>query len=297
MIPRYLVIPAVAALAFSASTLANASSAHTWVAYWGSDTNSGTMTSPYADFQTAVANTSAGGIISALTPGDYGAFTITQSITVEGADGAGLTFTGSEGIYIYAPTSASVVLRNLTVNGVGTGEDAIFFEQGQNLVVDHCHLEGFTDIGVGVGSLDPMNVVIRDTVIQGGELGVRTFQSSGGVYNDHVSLQNVTIEGASSAGIFTRNGNMEVVHSVISSTKLALEADTSATLNISSSAIFNNSVAICAYNPGTIRINDNDIYGNATANENCGGAIVSTGNNRLAGYTTNTAPNGKVVVQ
>lgn len=297
MIPRKLLTAFVAALVISASTLAHASSAHTWVAYWGSDSSSGNQNNPYADFATAVANTSAGGIVSVLTPGDFGAVTITQAITIEGMDGAGLTFTGTEGIFINAAATSTVVLRNLTVNGVGVGEDAIYFEQGANLIIDHCHIEGFTDIGVGIYSGVPVNVVIRDTLIQGGQLGVRTFQSSGGVFHDRVSLQNVTIQGATSAGIFSRNGNMEVVNSVLAENYIALEADTAAVISISSSTIFDNTTAICVYATSTVRINDNDIYGNSTGNQNCGGAVASTGNNRSAGSTTNTAPNQKVTLE
>lgn len=296
MIPRNPVAIAAAALVILTSTVAHATSAHTWVAYWGSDAGLGTQTNPYATFQNAVNNTSAGGVVSALTPGDFGAVTISQSVTIEGVDGAGLTFTGSYGIDINAPASAVVNLRNLTVNGVGTGQNAIYLYTGGAMIVDHCHLEGFTYIGVGVDSQNPMNVVVRDTVIQGGQLGVRTFQASGGAVRDHVSLQNVTIEGAMTAGIFTRNGEMEVMNSVISSNYLGLEADTSAIMMVSSSAIFNNTTAICAWHPGTIRINDNEIYGNTTGIENCGGTIASTGNNRWAG-TPNTAPYYKVTVE
>lgn len=296
---RKLFTASVAALVILASSLAHASSPHTWVAYWGSDSNLGTQTSPFGDFQTAVSNTTAGGIVSVLTPGDYGAVTINQPITIEGVDGAGLTFTGADGISITisTPSNATVILRNLTVNGLGTGEEGIVMNQAGNLIIDHCHIEGFTDKGVSIYSVAPVSVVIRDTVIQGGAIGVRTFQSSGGVAYDRVLLQNVTIQGATSAGVFSRNGNMEIVKSAIIESHIGLEADTSAAINVSSSAIYGNATAIAIYTTGTIRLNDNDIYSNPTGIAPDGGTIASAGNNRTAGSTTNTAPGAKITLE
>jgi hypothetical protein len=296
MLRNWLAIPAAVFLV-SASTLAHAALSHTWVAYYGNDSNSGTVSSPYADFQTAANNTAAGGIVSVLTPGDFGAVSITQSITIDGTGGGSIGFTGSEGIYINAPTSATVVIRNLTIDGEGEGIDAIFFEQGMNLVVDGCRMEGFSDIGVGVGSTTTMNVVIRDTTIVGGELGVRTFQSDGEVPYDHVSLQNVTIQGASTAGVFTRNGSVAITDSMISENYVGLEADTSAVLTAERTMLYYNQSGVCVYNPGTIRLSNTDILGNVTGIANCGGTVASAGDNPVAGNPTTYAPTGTVTLQ
>lgn len=288
MIPRKLVVLYVATLFLSSSILAGASSAHTWVAAWGSDSNTGTYASPYADFQTAVTNTTAGGIVSVEGPGDYGAVSIYQSVTIDGG-GSSITFTGSEGINIATSASATVILRNLTIDGVGQGSYAIYSDPSAslNLVINGCHLEGFTFMGVAVYSNVPVNVAIRDTVIQGGQIGVRTFQSSGGKPNDHLSLQNVTVQGASSAGIFTRNGSLNILDSVITENNIGLEADTSATLNISNSMVFGNTTGICVYATAGIRIANNDIEMNGTGIEACGGGVYTAKNNRVAGNTTN----------
>jgi hypothetical protein len=247
-----------------ATPLLHATAAHTWVASYGNDTNLGTQTSPYADFATAVANTSVGGIVSVLGPGDYGPVTLTQSITIDGTGGGSIGFTGGEGIYIDATsTGATFVIRNLTIDGEGTGSDAIFLAStgptiSSSLVIDGCRLEGFTQIGVGVGSNGPMNVVVRDTTIAGGTLGVRTFQSSGAVAYDLVNLQNVTITGASSAAVFSRNGSMAIDHSVMTESAIAVEADTSAAINVSNSVISFNGTDSEAFSPGVISLNPNN---------------------------------------
>lgn len=110
----------------------HATSAHTWVASYGSDANLGTQTSPYGDFATAVANTTAGGIVSVLDPGDYGPVTLSQSITIDGTGGGSVGFTGGEGVFINATATGQVfVIRNLVINGEGVGTYPIYFQSGE----------------------------------------------------------------------------------------------------------------------------------------------------------------------
>src|ERR1700691_5869110 len=87
-------IAAASLLLLAASLPAHGLSTHTWVSATGNDANSGTATSPYADFATAVANTAAGGTVSVLGPGDYGPVTITQSITIDGTGGGTINLAG-----------------------------------------------------------------------------------------------------------------------------------------------------------------------------------------------------------
>ena len=293
MIARNLLGLSAAALLLSISTVAYALPTHTWVSTKGSDSNSGTMASPYADFATAAANTAAGGTVSVLDAGDYGPLTITQSITIDGTGGGSIGFAGDgEGIYIDPSSAASVVIRNLTIDGGGTGSDAIFVASAGttnvvNVVIDNCHIEGFVDIGIGLGSESPMNVVVRNTSIVGGELGVRTFQNGtvSPVSYDFVVLQNVAIQGASSAGVFTRNGTLEITNSVLQNNLVALEADTSAILRAESSMIAQNGTAACAFTTGKVSLSNNNIYDNGTGVAACGGTIKTGNNNRDSGNT------------
>jgi hypothetical protein len=177
---RNLLITAIAIPLLTTSL--SALSEHTWVSGIGNDSNPGTQTLPYATFATAVANTSPGGLVSVADTGDFGPVTISNSITIDGGGiGGTITFTGSEGIYIFSSTACTVSLRHLTINGLGIGTDAIFFASNSginnnNLIIDGCTLEGFTDIGIGVGSESGENVVVKDTTIIGGTLGFRVFQ-------------------------------------------------------------------------------------------------------------------------
>jgi hypothetical protein len=256
--------------------------AHTWVATNGSDANSGTALSPYADFATAIANTAPGGIVSVVGPGDYGPITITQSITIDGTNGGSIGFTGGEGIYISPGSNANIVLRNLAIDGEGVGSDAIFIASAGttnivNVVIDNCHIEGFTQIGVGLGSESPMYVTIKDTTIQGGTLGVRTFQSSGNVVYDHTSLDHVTIQGATSAGVFTRNGNVDISNSNITGSigtnVVGIQADTNATIHTENTMITSNTDGVCIYSGSTATLHNTNIYDNTTNIEACGGVV------------------------
>jgi hypothetical protein len=264
---------------------------HTWVAANGNDANSGTPVSPYADFATAVANTAAGGTVSVVGPGDYGPVTITQSITIDGTGGGSINFAGDgEAIYVDAGANANIVIRNLTVDGGGTGSDAIFVANAGttnviNVLIDGCLISGFSQIGVGLGSESPMYLTVRNTSIQGGTLGVRTFQNgtSAPVTNYvHVQLDHVTIQGATSAGVFTRNGNLDIANSTITGSLGAgvpgIEADTYATINVQSSMITSNTVGACIFTNSTAIIGTSTVMtDNGTNVEACGGSVQGMG--------------------
>jgi hypothetical protein len=301
-------IAAASLLLLAAPMAAHGLSTHTWVSAKGSDTNSGTAASPYADFATAVANTAAGGIVSVMGPGDYGPVTITQSITIDGTGGGSINFAGDgEGIYVDPGAAANVVLRNLTVDGGGTGSDAIFIASPAttntiNVVIDGCYLEGFTQIGVGLGSESPMYVTVTNTTIQGGTLGVRTFQNGtvAPITNyDHVSLDHVTVQGATSAGVFTRNGNLDISNSNLSGNTgtgaTGIEADTYATLNVQTTMITSNTNGACIFVNSTALLSNNTIVAdNATNIEGCGGEVEGPGGAGPSPVEGTSSPTSKI---
>lgn len=258
--------------------------AHTWVSGNGSDSGSGTVTSPYATFQKAVSETTVGGMVSVVGLGDFGPVTITQSITIDGTGGGSITFTGGEGVYIDTTPAATVILRNLTINGGGVGTDAIFMANAStnalNVIIENCVLAGFTQIGIGLGSEATENVLVRDTTISGGTLGVRTFQNGTTppvTSYDHVSLDHVTIQGATQQAVFSRNGNVDISNSNLFGNGTAIEADTYATLNIQNSMITNNADGVCIFATSTALLNNTDVFDNATEIESCGGTVEGPG--------------------
>ena len=226
-----LLAAAVLAGALALPASAFATSAQTWVAYYGTDSGTCPASSPCASFAYALTQTSAGGEVDALTSGSYGPVTVSQPVTINGnGTNATIDFTGSEGVFVSLSTPGNVVLNDLSINGVGLGSDAVYDGLG-TVEIDNSQISGYMSIGVGVGdsnsTISENTVAVRHTTINGdgvGALGVRTFQGMPG----SVTLENDVIEGNTQAGIFTRATNQQLVvnNTQIEGNQIGVQADT-----------------------------------------------------------------------
>ncbi len=128
------------------SFTAHAQATRTWVSGVGDDANPCSRTAPCKTFAGAISKTAAGGEIDALDPGGYGAVTITKAITLDGAAGqvASVLVSGTNGIILNAGVSDDVILRNLSINGVGTGLDGIKLLGGRSLRIQNVRVDRFT---------------------------------------------------------------------------------------------------------------------------------------------------------
>lgn len=119
---RSLVVRILTALALALvlGSLAQAQATRTWVSGVGDDANPCSRTAPCKTFAGAISKTAAGGEISALDPGGFGAVTITKSITLN-RDGnlTSIVINGTNGININAGASDVIILRSLSLNGTG----------------------------------------------------------------------------------------------------------------------------------------------------------------------------------
>src|SRR5215207_4753837 len=124
---------------------AQAQATRTWVSGVGDDANPCSRTAPCKTYAGAISKTAAGGEISTLDPGGFGAVTITKSITING-DGtlAGILAAGVNGVIVNAGVNDRVVLRNLSINGAGNGINGIRYLAGKSLTVDNVTIDGFT---------------------------------------------------------------------------------------------------------------------------------------------------------
>src|SRR5213593_4753683 len=115
---RILNILAIATFTFVCASMAQAQATRTWVSGVGDDANPCSRTAPCKTFAGAISKTAAGGEISVLDPGGFGAVTITKSITING-DGtlAGLLASLTNGIIVNAGVNDKVVIRSLSING------------------------------------------------------------------------------------------------------------------------------------------------------------------------------------
>ena len=117
-----------------APTAALALPTETWVANYGSDAeHREPRCRRYADFATAVADTAPGGVVNALTSGDFGPVTISEPITLNGdGNNAEINFTAGEGEGVYIDDAGTRGARDdrtgSTSRAMMSGPDAIFDE-------------------------------------------------------------------------------------------------------------------------------------------------------------------------
>src|SRR5256885_15896980 len=140
-------------LVLTCFSFAQAQACRTWVSGVGDDLNPCSRTAPCKTFAGAISKTAAGGEIDALDPAGYGAVTITKAITIDGGGGqvASVLVSGTNGIVVQANAQTDVViLRNLRINGIGSGLNGIRFLSGKDLNVENCFIFGFTQNGVDI---------------------------------------------------------------------------------------------------------------------------------------------------
>ena len=124
-------------VAFSQAPSAYAQATRTWVSGVGDDANPCSRTAPCKTWPGAISKTAAGGEIDALDPGGFGAVTITKSITLDGGGGqvASVLVSGTNGIVVSAGAADTITLRNLRINGIGSGINGVQYLAGAALIV------------------------------------------------------------------------------------------------------------------------------------------------------------------
>ena len=150
----------------------------TWVSGTGNDANPCSRTAPCRTFAGAISKTAAGGEIDALDSGDFGAVTITKAITIDsgGTQIASVMANGTNGIVVQAGPNDVVILRNLRINGIGTGINGIRFLSGKDLNVENSYIFGFTTNGIDVvlNQRTQASVHVLSSVIKNvGGVGIR----------------------------------------------------------------------------------------------------------------------------
>src|SRR5205085_4741123 len=108
------------------TAMMSAQATRTWVSGVGDDANPCSRTAPCKTFAGAISKTACGGEIDALDPGGFGAVTIIKPITIDGGGGqvASILAAGTNGVNVNfqsPPCTGAVILRNLRINGAGTG--------------------------------------------------------------------------------------------------------------------------------------------------------------------------------
>src|SRR5688572_6279617 len=149
---RKLALLSTAVCAVLIAGPAAAQATRTWVSGVGDDANPCSRTAPCKTFAGAISKTAAGGEISVLDPGGFGALTITKSISVNGEWGgeAGVLASFTNG-FIINGANVVVNLRGLMIEGATNGLNGVRFLQGSALHTQNCIIRGFNSGAAGNG--------------------------------------------------------------------------------------------------------------------------------------------------
>lgn len=276
------------------TTLAQAQATRTWVSGNGNDFNTCTTTAaPCRTFTGALAKTAAGGEISVSAPGDFGPVTINKAITIDGGGiGGSITASFVHGIVVIAGGLDTVRLRNLSINGVGTGINGIRYLSGRNLHVENVTIQNFTANGIDVNlGFNNGNLTLKDSYINNCDIaGVRIAADPGTAI---ASLDRVRLQFCQ-FGLDVFLGNATISNSVVSNNlSMGIVAENTSVINVESTVVSNNLQGVRGFSgTAVIRLSNTDIFDNGTGISIAPGTTVATfQNNRFAGNTVPGAPN------
>lgn len=283
---------------FAVTTLAQAQASRTWVSGVGDDVNPCSRTAPCKTFAGAISKTAAGGEISVLDPGGYGALTITKAITVDGGTGAGWGSTLASltnGFVINANSASDVVtLRRISINGNGNGLTGIRILAAKHVSVEECQIFGFGNTAAGNGrgisdqrsvansTLSVINTVVRNNAKNGIAILGPILASIDGV-------QVIRSTDASTAGIAGDAGAKITIKNSQSSESLGIGffIGLSSEMNLENCVAVANNVGVQS-GGGTMRVSNSVISHNTTGI--LGGVNVKTfQNNKVDGNPAGNA--------
>lgn len=228
---------------------AAAQATRTWVSGVGDDANPCSRTAPCKTFAGAISKTAAGGEISVLDPGGFGAVTITKSITLSGAgNSSSILVAGTNGITINVGQTDVVTLTGLELEGI-SGSGASPGLSGVKMV--------------SPGRLQIVNCQIRDFSVAGVEIVPASGTAKAVIDNTQII-----------------NATTGIISDATNGTTLAVVSKSSLTANGRAGA-----EAIGAN--GRVLLSDSLVTGNLTGLlSTSGGGIISMGNNTLANNNT-----------
>ena len=179
--------------------VANAQATRTWVSGVGDDVNPCSRTAPCKTFAGAISKTAAGGEISVMDPGGFGAVTITKSMSLvaEGTEGS-ITACNTNGIVINAGVNDIVSIHGVLIEGCGNGLYGIRVIQAKAVHIRHCQIRGFLAASaIAVRVEGAAKVFIEDCDISKNGRGVTAIDTSE-VYLNRVSVNNNNVYGVRS---------------------------------------------------------------------------------------------------
>lgn len=281
-------------LGMSCSSVVFCQATRTWVSGVGDDVNPCSRTAPCKTFAGAISKTAAGGEISVLDPGGYGAVVITKSITIngEGSNGS-ILFGAGAGISIQGSNATmKVVLKNINIIGITGSVNGIRWVAGEELHLENVTIAGLsTGGGAGIDIINPTDCVLNmDNVkIFPGDksnavtAGIRANAGDGTSVKIHA--KNLLVEGCSIGVNLVNNAFFSADNSVIHNTTTGLlsQGNSKAVLN-NSEVVFNGTGLSASGANAEIAVKGSNISHNSELGSGIG-KIFSYGGNVTYGNT------------
>lgn len=297
---------AVVVFTIAFASLAQAQATRTWVSGVGDDVNPCSRTAPCKTFAGAISKTANGGEIDCLDSGGFGAVTITKSLTIDGQGVlAGILAASTNGVIINAPTTDTIMLRNLSINGgppTLPGLVGVKILAAKHVSIENCVIFDFLSTAPGNGR------------------GISDTRTSGSLTVTDTTLENNAKNGAAILGLvsavfdnvrFTKNGD---------ATTASLAADSGAKVTVRNSVASHNpgigffggsagtvldcenctsvynGTGIQASTTAVVRISNCYVAQNATGLSFAGATMSTFGNNKITGNGAgNTVPGGSLI--
>jgi hypothetical protein len=286
---------------FASAPSAHAQATRTWVSGVGDDVNPCSRTSPCKTFAGAISKTAVGGEINCIDPGGFGTVTITKSITIDcGGTLGSILAAGTNGVVVNA-ANVTVTLRNITINGAGTGLSGVRFLQSGALRIENVKIFNFTQKGVDfvptgnseffIGNSEVYNLgagtaigginiaptgsasaiaTINTTTVQNNSAGILA-STVGTTAAMAVTIRDSVVAGQSGTGITAQAGPaliMNVDRSAVTSNSTGIVSDgANALVQLNGSTVSANSTGLSLVNSGKITsFSSNVLQGNFVAN-------------------------------
>ena len=190
---------------------ASAQATRTWVSGVGDDANPCSRTAPCKTFAGAISKTAVDGEINCIDPGGFGAVTITKSIVIDCGGTFGSVLNPlTNGIVINAGANDRVILRNLSINGAGTGVNGIYVLNAAKVHIENVAIRGQAGIGINfVPTGNSVMTLSQSFVRDNGSHGVFVKPSAGMVARLFVAGSQIA--GNASAGIRVDDGGTATI--------------------------------------------------------------------------------------
>jgi hypothetical protein len=259
-----LIVLVSAIFVMAAAMPANAQATRTFVSGVGDDNNPCSRTAPCLTFAGAISGTpsktAASGEINCLDPGNFGAVTITKSITIdcEAASTGSVLVSSGNGITI---TTGTVTLRGLDITGLGGSGTGVSIAGGATVNIQNSKIYGFTTAGISLAS--GATLVLTNTRITNNAAGV--------LASGNIVLRDDVIDDNSGNGITVQAGISALVD------RATLAFNGGAGLNVSGGG-------------AVVLLGNSTITGNGAGVSTNAGTLYSFTQNQIAGNTTDGTP-------